>query len=35
MIDKPKILIVDDEPNNLRVFERTLALLDVDIVKAL
>ena len=31
----PKILIVDDEPNNLRVYERTLASLNVDIVKAL
>ncbi len=31
----PKILIVDDEPNNLRVYERTLASLDIDIVKAL
>lgn len=30
----PKILIVDDEPNNLRVYERTLALLDINIVKA-
>ncbi|MDN3682912.1 hybrid sensor histidine kinase/response regulator [Vibrio tapetis subsp. quintayensis] len=31
----PKILIVDDEPNNLRVYERTLASLDIEIVKAL
>jgi signal transduction histidine kinase len=31
----PKILIVDDEPNNLRVYERTLASLNIDIVKAL
>ncbi len=30
----PKILIVDDEPNNLRVYERTLASLALDIVKA-
>lgn len=30
----PKILIVDDEPNNLRVYERTLASLDINIVKA-
>ncbi|ALO33737.1 hybrid sensor histidine kinase/response regulator [Colwellia sp. MT41] len=31
----PKILIVDDEPNNLRVYERTLASLNVEIIKAL
>jgi signal transduction histidine kinase len=30
----PKILIVDDEPNNLRVYERTLASLELDIIKA-
>ena len=29
-----KILIVDDEPNNLRVYERTLAPIDIEIVKA-
>lgn len=34
-VSVPKILIVDDEPNNLRVYERTLASLDIDIVKAL
>jgi len=32
---QPKILIVDDEPNNLRVYERTLASLDIEIIKAL
>jgi len=31
----PKILIVDDEPNNLRVYERTLASLNIEIIKAL
>ncbi|PKG82476.1 hybrid sensor histidine kinase/response regulator [Colwellia sp. 75C3] len=30
----PKILVVDDEPNNLRVYERTLAPLNIEIVKA-
>ncbi|WP_064791599.1 hybrid sensor histidine kinase/response regulator [Shewanella woodyi] len=30
----PKILVVDDEPNNLRVYERILAPLNLDIVKA-
>ena len=32
---KPKILIVDDEPNNHRVYERILEPLNLDIVKAL
>ncbi len=31
---RPKILVVDDEPNNLRVYERILAPLNLDIVKA-
>ena len=30
-----KILVVDDEPNNLRVYERTLTPLKIEIVKAL
>ena len=30
-----KILIVDDEPNNHRVYERTLEVLDVEFVKVL
>ena len=30
----PKILIVDDDTNNLRVFERTLEPLNLDIIKA-
>ncbi|MEC4724821.1 hybrid sensor histidine kinase/response regulator [Shewanella sp. D64] len=30
----PKILVVDDEPNNLRVYERILAPLKLDIIKA-
>lgn len=29
----PKLLIVDDEPNNHRVYERTLAALDIDFIK--
>ncbi|NRD74458.1 hybrid sensor histidine kinase/response regulator [Shewanella sp. VB17] len=29
-----KILVVDDEPNNLRVYERILAPLNLDIIKA-
>ncbi len=31
---RPKILIVDDDANNLRVFERTLEPLNLDIIKA-
>ncbi|MDP2560906.1 hybrid sensor histidine kinase/response regulator [Psychrobium sp. 1_MG-2023] len=31
---KPKLLIVDDEPNNHRVYERTLESLDIEFVKA-
>lgn len=31
---RPKILVVDDEPNNLRVYDRILAPLDLDIIKA-
>ncbi|NQZ11337.1 MAG: hybrid sensor histidine kinase/response regulator [Algicola sp.] len=32
---KPKILIVDDEPNNHRVYERTLAPLKLEFIKAM
>jgi len=32
---RPKILVVDDKPSNLLVYERVLASLDIDIVKAL
>ena len=31
---RPRILIVDDDANNLRVFERTLEPLNLDIIKA-
>src|SRR6056297_644616 len=33
--EKPKILIVDDEPGNQRVYERILESLDIEIVKAM
>ncbi|WP_076409683.1 hybrid sensor histidine kinase/response regulator [Shewanella sp. UCD-KL12] len=32
---RPKILIVDDEPNNLRVYERILAPLNLEFIKAM
>ena len=32
---RPQILIVDDEPNNLRVYERILAPLNLDFMKAM
>jgi signal transduction histidine kinase len=33
--NRPKILIVDDEPSNHRVYERTLEPLDLEFVKAM
>ena len=33
--NRPKILIVDDEPSNHRVYERTLESLDLEFVKAM
>src|SRR6056297_1444230 len=34
-VEKPKILIVDDEPGNHRVYERILESLNIEIVKAM
>jgi len=34
-VEKPKILIVDDEPGNHRVYERILEPLNIEIVKAM
>ena len=35
MENRPKILVVDDEPNNHRGYERTLEVLNLDFVKAM